>query len=97
MTDVSYLTCDEYEACLQSQSGIPLYSETIMQRGYRVVELFRRLASVFSPIISENWKICSVHCSRGGQRQMRGIHLSETLNMRGLELLFKRKHAEAHS
>ena len=50
MTEVAYPMCDEYEACLQSGSGIPVYSETIMQRGYDVGGLFRRLASGLLPL-----------------------------------------------
>ena len=51
MTEVSFPTCDKYMECLQSGSGIPVYSGTILQRGYGVRGLFRRLASGLLPLL----------------------------------------------
>ena len=51
MTKVSFSTCGQYVECLQSGSGMPVYSGTIMQRGYGVGGLFRRLASGLLPLL----------------------------------------------
>ena len=51
MAEVSVPTCDQYVACLQGGSGITVYSGTIMQRGYGVGGLSRRLASGLLPLL----------------------------------------------
>ena len=65
MTEVYFPTCDQYVEWLQSGSGIHVYSGTIMQRGYGVGGLFRRLASGLLPLLPR----IGIHCSRSGERQ----------------------------
>ena len=59
MAEVYYPTCDQYVECLQRGSGIPEYSGTIMQRGYGVEGLFRRLASGLLPLLPRIGKAIS--------------------------------------
>ena len=51
MLEVNHATCEQYEAFLQSGSGIHVYSGTIVQQGYGVGGLFRRLASGLLPLL----------------------------------------------
>ena len=96
MTEVSFPTCDQYVECLQSGSGIPVYSGTIMQRGYGV--LFRRLASGLLPLLPRIGKAVAYTALGVVSDKMRGVPLSEALKKRGLEagkkLLFHRKPAK---
>ena len=101
MTEVSFPTCDQYVECLQSGSGIPVYSGTIMRRGYGVGGLFRRLASSLLPLLpllSRIGKAVSSTALGVVSDKMRGVPLSEALKKRGLEagkkLLFNRKPAK---
>ena len=98
MTEVSFPTCDQYVECLQSGSGIPVYSGTIMQRGYGVGGLFRRLASGLLPLLPIIGKAVASTALGVVSDKMRGVPLSEALKKRGLEagkkLLFNRKPAK---
>ena len=98
MTDVSFPTCDQYVECLQSGSGIPVYSGTIMQRGYGVGGLFRRLACGLLPLLPRIGKAVASTALGVVSDNMRGVPLSEALKKRGLEagkkLLFHRKPAK---
>ena len=98
MTEVSFPTCDQYVECLQSGSGIPVYSGTIMQRGYGVGGLFRRLASGLLPLLPRIGKAVASTALGVVSDKMRGVPLSEALKKRGLEagkkLLFNRKPAK---
>ena len=98
MTEVSFPTCDQYVECLQSGSGIPVYSGTIMQRGYGVGRLCRRLASGLLPLLPRIRKAVASTALGVMSDKMRGVPLSEALKKRGLEadkkLLFNRKPAK---
>ena len=98
MTEVSFPTCDQYVECLQSGSGIPVYSETIMQRGYGVGGLFRRLASGVLPLLPRIGKDVASTTLGVVSDKMRGVPLSEALKKRGIEagkkLFFNRKPAK---
>ena len=98
MTEISFPTCDQYVECLQSGSGIPVYSGTIMQRGYGVGGLFRRLASGLLPLLPRIGKAVASTALGVVSDKMRGVTLSEALKKRGLEagkkLLFNRKPAK---
>ena len=98
MTEVYFPTCDQYVECLQSGSGIPVYSGTIMQRGYGVGGLFRRLASGLLPLLPRIGKAVASTALGVVSDKMRGVPLSEALKKRGLEdgkkLLFNRKPAK---
>ena len=98
MTEVSFPTCDQYVECLQSGSGITMYSGTIMQRGYGVGGLFRRLASGLLPLLPRIGKVVASTALGVVSDKMRCVLLSETLKKRGLEasnkLLFSRKPAK---
>ena len=98
MTEVSFPTCDQYVECLQSGSGIPVYSGTIMQRGYGVGGLFRRLASGLLPLLPRIGKAVASTALGVVSDKMRGVPLSEALKKRRLEagkkLLFNRKPAK---
>ena len=98
MTEVSFPTCDQYVECLQSGSGIPVYSGTIMQRGYGVGGLFRGLASDLLPLLPRIGKAVASTALGVVSDKMRGVPLSEALKKRGLEagkkLLFNRKPAK---
>ena len=98
MTEVSFPTCDQYVECLQSGSGIPVYSGTILQRGYGVGGLFRRLASGLLPLLPRIGKAVASTALGVVSDKMRGVPLSEALKKRGLEagkkLLFNRKPAK---
>ena len=98
MTEVYFPTCDQYVECLQSGSGIPVYSGTILQRGYGVGGLFRRLASGLLPLLPRIGKAVASTALGVVSDKMRGVPLSEALKKRGLEagkkLLFNRKPAK---
>ena len=98
MTEVSFPTCDQYVECLQSGSGIPVISGTIMQRGYGVGGLFRSLASGLLPLLPRIGKAVASTALGVVSDKMRGVPLSEALKKRGLEagkkLLFNRKPAK---
>ena len=98
MTEVSFPTCDQYVECLQSGSGIPVYSGTLMQRGYGVGGVFRRLASGLLPLLPRIGKAVASTALGVVSDKMRGVPLSEALKKRGLEagkkLLFNRKPAK---
>ena len=98
MTEVSFPTCDQYVECLQSGSGIPVYSGTRMRRGYGVGGLFRRLASGLLPLLPRIGKAVASTALVVVSDKMRGVPLSEALKKRGLEagqkLLFNRKPAK---
>ena len=85
MTEVSFPTCDRYVECLQRGSGIPMYSGTIMQRGYGVGGLFRRLASGLLPLLPRIGKAVASTALGVVSDKMRGVTLSEALKKRGLE------------
>ena len=84
--------------CLQSGSGIPVFSGTIMQRGYGVGGLFRRLASGLLPLLPRIGKAVASTALGVVSDKMRGVPLSEALKKRGLEagktMLFNRKTCE---
>ena len=67
MTEVYFPTCDQYVKCLQSGSGMPVYSGTIMQRGCGVGGLFRRLASGLLPLLPRIGK--AVVSTRSSEQQ----------------------------
>ena len=96
MTEVYFPTCDQYVECLQSVSGIQVYSGTIIQRGYGVRGLFRRLASGLLPLLHRIGKAVASTALGVVSDKMRGV--SEILKKRGLEagkkLLFNRKPAK---
>ena len=73
MTEVHFPTCDQYVECLQSGSGIPVYSGTIMQRGYGVGRLFRRLASSLLPLLPRKEKAVAPTALGVAIDNMRGI------------------------
>ncbi len=81
MTEFSHPSCEQYEACLQSGSGISVYSGTIMQRGYGVGGLFRRLASGLLPLLPAIGKAALGVASD----KMSGVPLSRALKTRGLQ------------
>ena len=85
MTEVSFPTCDQYVECLQSGSGIPVYSGTIIQRGYGVGGLFRRFASGLLPLLPRIGKAVASTALGVVSDKMRGVPLSEALKKRGLE------------
>ena len=66
-------------ACLQSGSGIPVYSGTIMQRGYGVGGLFRRLASGLLTLLPRIGKTVMSIALGVANDKMRGVPLSEAL------------------
>ena len=79
MTDVSFPMCDQYVECLQSGSGIPVYSGTLMQRGYGIGGLFRCLANGLLPLLPIIGKAIA-HTALGMvSDKMRGVPLSEAL------------------
>ena len=75
-----------------------MYSVIIMQRGYGVGGLFRRLASGSLPLLPRIGKAVASTALGAASDKMRGVPLSEALKMRGLEagkqLLFNRKPAK---
>ena len=75
-----------------------VYSGTIMQRGYGVGGLFRRLASGVLPLLPRIGKAVASTALGVVSDKMRGVPLSEALQKRGLEagkkLLFNRKPAK---
>ena len=73
MTEDYFPTCDQYVACLQSGSEIPVYSETIMQIGYGVGGLFRRLASGLMPLLPRLGKAVSSTALGVVSDKMRGV------------------------
>ena len=73
MTEVSFPTCDQYVECLQSGSGIPVYSGTIQQRGYGVGGLFRRLASGLLPLLPRIGKAVASTALGVVSDKMRGV------------------------
>ena len=85
MTEVDWPTCNQCVACLQSGRGIPGYSGTIMQRGYGVGRLFRRLASGLLPLLPIIGKAVASTALGVVSDKMRGIPLSEASKKRGLE------------
>ena len=89
MAEASYPTCDQYVACLQSGSGIPVYSGTIMQRGYEVGGLFRRLDSGLFPLLSRIEKYVASTVLVVASDKMRYVLLSEELKKRDLEVWFR--------
>ena len=98
MTEVYFPMCDQYVECLQRGSGIPVYSGTIMQKGYGVGGLFRRLASGLLPLLPRIGKVVASTALGVASDKMRRVPLSEELKKRGLEagkkLLFNRKPAK---
>ena len=98
MTEVSFPTCDQYVECLQSGSGIPVYSGTIMQREYGVGGLFKRLASGLLPLLPRIGKAVASTAIGVVSDKMRGVPLTEALKKRGLDagkkMLFNRKPAK---
>ena len=89
MTEVYFQTCDQYVECLQSGSGIPVYSGTIMQRGYGVGGLFRRLASGLLQLLQRIGKAVAFIALGVVSDKMRIVPLSEALKKRGLEVVKK--------
>ena len=71
--------------CSQSGSGIPVYSGTIMQRGYGVGGLFRRLDNGLLPFLPIMGNAVASTALGVASDKMRGVPLSETLKKRGLE------------
>ena len=71
--------------CLQSGSGIPVYSGTIMQGGYGVGGLFICLTSGLLPLLPRLGKAVASPAIGVVSDKMRGVPLSEALMNRGLE------------
>ena len=84
MTEVSFPTCDQYVECLQRGNGIPLYSGTIMQRGYGVGGLYRRIASGLLQLLPIIGKALASTALGVASDNMRGIPLLEALKKRDL-------------
>ena len=84
MIDAVHPSCAEYEACLQSGRGIPVYSGTIMQRGYGVGGLFRSLANGLLPLLPKLGKAVAATALGVASDKMRGIPLSRAIKTRGL-------------
>ena len=84
MIDVRHPSCEEYEACLQTGRGIPVYSGTIMQRGYGVGGLFRSLANGLLPLLPKIGKAVAPTALGVAGDKLRGIPLSRALKTRGL-------------
>ena len=76
-----YPTCQQYQACLQRGNGVPVYSGTIMQRGYGVGGIFRRLFNGLIPLLPSIGKAALGVASD----KMIGIPLSRALKKRGLQ------------
>ena len=85
MIEIYFQTCDQYVACLQSGSGIPVFSGTRMQRGYGVGGLFRRLESGLLPLLPRLGKAVASTALGVVSDKMRGVSLSEALKKRGLK------------
>ena len=62
-----------------------MYSGTIMQRGYGVGGLFRRLDSGLLPFLPRIENAVASTALGVGSDKMRGVPLSETLKKRGSE------------
>ena len=83
MTEVYFPTCDQYVECLQRGSEIPVCSGTIMQRGYGVDGLFRRLTSGLLPLLLRIGKTIASTALGVASDKSRDVPLS--LKKRGLE------------
>ena len=75
MTEVHFPICDQYVECFQRGSGIPVYSGIIMQRGYGVGGLFRRLASGLVPLLPRIGKAISSTALGVASDEIRGVLL----------------------
>lgn len=82
MIEVAHPSCEQYQACLQRGGGsVPVYSGTIMQRGYGFGGLFRRLANGLIPLLPSIGKAALGVASD----KMSGIPLSRALKTRSLQ------------
>ena len=87
--------CDQYVACLQSGSGILVYSGN---EGTKSDDCLDALASGLLSLLRRIWKAVAFTALGVASDKMRGVPLSEALNKRGLEAgknsLFNRKPAK---
>ena len=86
-----------WSAC-RAEVESPMYSGTILQRGYGVGGLFRRLASGLLPLLPRIGKAVASTALGVVSDKMKGVPLTEALKKRGLEAgkknLFNRKPAK---
>ena len=85
MRKITYPTCQEYTACLQSGGGLPVYSGTILQRGYGIGGLFWGLVSGLIPLLPKIGKLVGKTALGVAVDKMSGIPLSKSIKNRGIE------------
>lgn len=78
-------TFEDYCACLQRGGGIPVYSGTVLQRGYGIGGIFRGLANGLIPLLPKIGKIVGKTALAVAADKMSGVPFSKSLKNRGLE------------
>lgn len=85
MHEIHLPTCDQYTACLQTGSGIPVYSGTTLQRGYGIGGFFRGLANGVIPLLPKIGKTLAKVAMDVASDKMTGVPLSKAIKKRGLQ------------
>ena len=80
---------DDYINCFQIGGGVPVYSGSILQRGYGIGGLFRSLASGLIPLLPKLGrtlaKTAATTALGVAADKFRGVPLSRSIKTRGLE------------
>ena len=80
---VYHPTCEEYTSCLQ-RGGLPVYSGTVMQRGYGIGGIFKGLASFLIPLLPGLGKAVAKTAIRVVNDKMSGVPLSQSIKRRSM-------------
>ena len=80
---VYHPTCEEYTSCLQ-RGGLPVYSGTVMQRGYGIGGIFKGLASFLIPLLPGLGKAVVKTAIRVVNDKMPGVPLSQSIKRRSM-------------
>ena len=78
-------TTNEYMECLQMGRGIPVYSGSVIQRGYGIGGIFRNLASGLLPLLPKVGKVLARTALGVGADTLRGVPFSKSIKKRTLE------------
>ena len=78
---VPHPLCEEYTACLQ-RGGMPVYSGSVMQRGYGLGGLFKGLATSLIPLLPKVGKFVAKTAMDVVGDKMAGIPISKSIKKR---------------
>ena len=84
---INYLppSTEEYMNCLQVGGGVPVYSGSVLQRGYGIGGLFRGLARGLIPLLPKIGKTIAKTALTVASDKLKGVPVSQSIKKRTLE------------